>query len=502
MSQGALLRRRMGRRGISGHPAAYDFSTDPLVLAWHRADTGLVNRSVFSQWGDLTNSGGTVPTTTGLDGNTAWQFAKASGGRLKSASANSPNVFGPFHVFVVGKFTGTPAAGDAMWGSAQTSNNGISLRYQDSTHVRFTAQTNQAYPATPTTYQLHTMYSHSKASRAGVNGSAYTTFNPGNASIGGISIGAQGGGLINPSDCEVCEIIVVDGQASSAFLTSLWTYLKARYPSLSLTTPPATFTTLATGSMPSGTVDGFALLGQSQASEFSDVATAAAGANTYVFGNDNIISAAAPAHYDSATNQLDSVSADSISVGGCGFGIANALATRSGRNTMIIPGPLGGSSVVANVGTHPDDCWHPSARRGYLLRNTLLGSAIERTKDFIAKGGNFRFLFWWEGESAAASASYAQWPSRVVDTWEAFFSAIGKPVRVIYTQIPPCNSYAGRGANWDAFRALQLTVAVPHKYVPIVAPDGPYNTDNLHDQGAALDAIGPLVDAAADAEGW
>lgn len=473
-----------------------------MLLAWFRADSGTANLSSFSQWGNLVTSGAAVPLVSGPDGRMAWSFAKASGGRLKSASANSPNVFGPFHVFVVGKFTGTPAAGDAMWGSAQTSNNGISLRFQDATHARFTAQTNQAYLATPTTYQLHTMYSHSKESRACVNGAAYATFNPGNASIGGISLGAQGGGLINPSDSEVCEIIVVDGQASASLLALLWTYFKARYPSLGLTSPPATFTTLATGSMPSGTVDGFALLGQSQASEFSDVATAAAGANTYVFGNDNIISAAAPAHYDASTNQLDSVSADSISVGGCGFGIANALATRSGRNTMIIPGPLGGSSVVANVGTHVDDTWHPSARRGYLLRNTLLGSAIERTKDFIAKGGNFRFLFWWEGESAAASASYAQWPSRVVDTWEAFFAAIGKPVRVIYTQIPLCGSYAGRGANWDAFRALQASVAVAHKYVMISAPDGPYNTDGLHVQGAGLDAIGPLVDAAADAEGW
>ncbi len=491
------------RRIFLPSSVSYSLATEPLILAWFKADTGLVNQSSFSQWGDLVNTGGTTPTVAGLDGHLSWSIAKASGGRLISANANTPIVFGPFHIFVVGKFTGTPAAGDSIFASAQTSNNGASIRYQDGTHCRFTAQSNVAFGSTPTNYQLFNLYSHSSISRAAVNSGAYQTgMNPGNATIGGIVIGANGGGLLNKADCEVCEVIIVDGQAGATLMSALFTYLAARYPTLSLGAPPATFTTLATGSMPVGAVDGFAVGGQSQASEFSSLATAAAGAKTYVFGNDNIISGAAPAHYDLVTNQVDEVSADAIAMGGCAFGIANALAARSGNNTVIIPGPLGGSSVVAGVGTHVDDTWHPSARRGYLLRNTLLGSLIERTKDFIAKGGNFRFLYWWEGESAAASASYAQWPSRVVDTWEAFFAAINKPVRVIYTQIPVCGSYAGRGANWDAFRALQPGVAVAHKYVMISAPDGPYNADNLHVQGAGLDAIGPLVDAAAAAEGW
>lgn len=502
---------RTARRSLIQLTGSFAWASDPNILSWREADSGLGDKIANNPWGAFTQPGGAVPIASGgANGQLEWQFTKGSGKYLLAAGADlNLRYYPPFHLFVIVKSTGTPSAGDAWLGNPLNGN--PRLCWQASTTARITSNSSVDITGiTTANYNLYDIYFHSGFSRRSVNGAAYTTIDTTiGSAMDGLVLGAgnSAGGV--SSSCAIPFIMIVEGQASATLKAGLFAYLNAKY-GMGLPAPPATFSIAAADpsalfTPPFDIVVGG---GASNNGNYSQVATAAFNPNIYIFGNDNVYKTA-PALYDVNTNQMDVISADTPSspAGGNASSLCNSLQAAWGRPLVYIPCMTGSSYVVPGTTMPPQ---HFTWEQSYLLgsrpvgatgvRNTIFNSAVERVKDAIAKGGTYRFMWWYgDGEALVAQQFGDLWPTYAPQTWDAFHARIGQTKRVVYVQM----ALTTHGTNWANFRANTQPLVQTSQQIMVSAPDGPYNGDGLgHLQGTACDTIGAAGAAAAIAAGW
>lgn len=119
--------------------------------------------------------------------------------------------------------------------------------------------------------------------------------------------------------------------------------------------------------------------------------------SAYFYGNDYVYKNLTDP-VDSATNQVDAVSADAEAAGSCWPLLATAIMAASGASVAFVP-CAAGSTAIAD--------WQPSA--DHEDRATLYGSMIHRLRG-LQYSGNLKAVLWWQGERDAtlgtAEATY------------------------------------------------------------------------------------------------
>jgi Carbohydrate esterase, sialic acid-specific acetylesterase len=497
-----------------GHAAelAYEFNTDPRIVAGHEPDHGFADLTpIAPPWGSLIETGGPVSIGGVLDGHAVYQFSKTTGGVL--TSANQAVMESGIHLFVVARWTGTPAIGDALLGSARgdptvgEASGVADLRFLSTTQGVADGGQSIAFVTRPFAFTLYEIYYHSKYSRVSVDGGPYFTGSLGSGSwFSGIELGGFWGG--QRSDSEVAFVLVYEGQAPARFKRGLYGYLGAKFPSLDLAAgPPPVFSLDTTApalwdaTKPWNAV---IVLGQSNASNYASGSTATWQPGTFLFGNDQTWKLGLP-QWDSFIGQTDSVSLDPTgTVGGLAGSFANSLQSAWGIPTVLVPCSLSASFIVPGTyPTAPMRSWDREYPRGQHLRDSLYWSAVNRALQVIKWGGTIKALVWYQGNSEAFNADPAirsQWPARTQATLDSFWSDIGQPNprltgdpsrKTIVVGIEQ-NAASSAAYPWyDDFRLnVQPSIQRSANQIFVTPPAGPFEADQIHLVNTALDFLG------------
>jgi hypothetical protein len=493
--------------GGNSSARAYSITADPVLMAWYRPDTGLTNRAVNPALGPLVETGGAFGAGTDADGNPTWTKAKGDGKSMAAQTliANMQYI-GAFTVIAILKFTGTPALGDR---ALNISNMDTSLFWSASNQVRMIGSVAANIPATPANQSAYIIYPHNVASRASVNGAAYSTINLGQAQYSVLNRLVFGnGGFTTDASCDYSEVMVFRGQLSAAQIAGLASYIRGRYPSMGYAASgpvPFSLDQTSRGALPVGPFKVIVGAGQSnESSTYLDSATVApAGAGVYQLGNDNTITAL-QRNYDANTNALDGVSDDSGTTnGGRLIKMANDYYAATGIPVLIVPCMAGASGFAGNNIAAPRLRWESDFPDSTQQRYSLFGSAVARTKNALAlAGAQYGWLDMMIGESACAfltptAAFGVAYGKMIAD----FHAAIGQPVKAVLQ--PICNTMAsGTAPNIALVQSMTAALAVPGQILVNTPWGGTMSADNIHLSGAGADATGAQAAALAVAAGF
>lgn len=493
-----------------GGPPAYDWTKDSQILGRWKAGS-FADLAAVPVWGALVQQGGVVTTTANaLDGNSAWSFTRGAAVRLRTPT-NTPQP-GPFTFFIVGRSNNAANAYPDEW-LGDASNAGTRLFAFDSTHsFLFSGGSGIEIALGGMNFCFQNLYVHGYQTRYSVEGVAYTGPVPDGPSdllngivIGGDSAGANGAGI------DICEIIVVEGQSSAALIAGITNYVRAQYPSLGVAAlPPAPFTvTQNVLSVVAPGTDFIVCGGQSNNGCNTTAATTAPSGSTFLFGSPDQFTAMRLQYDNLAVGTVDTVQSRGAGAGGNATSMANAYATGTGRNVLILPISSGGSamSIAGTGGGNPQNTWQRDAINGRNnhLRDTLYWSGVARIKNLVALGLTFRYMLWYQGEDEAINGPQATHAALTLAFFTSFFADCGLPQRVIVQ--PIANTVNGATAPHIAqIQAGQASLALAGTRLVGTAWAGAMEADNLHVPAAGQNVIGAAAAALALAQpaatGW
>lgn len=198
-----------------------------------------------------------------------------------------------------------------------------------------------------------------------------------------------------------------------------------------------------------------------------------------VYGNDGVWRIATDP-LDSATDQIDAVSADPAAGVGPGLAFARTLVgLRPGRRIALVPCAKGGSSITE---------WARSN-----ARTSLYGSCLARAKEAEA-GGRLSGVLWYQGESDTDTVADADaWAGRFAQMIDMFRRDLGAPrlpvVVVGLGDRPRSGPYAERFAAWATVQSAQAALRLADQSY-VSAAGLPRNPDELHLSSSGQDVLG------------
>lgn len=216
--------------------------------------------------------------------------------------------------------------------------------------------------------------------------------------------------------------------------------------------------------------DIYILAGQSNMSGrglLSELPTFSYASRVYVYSNaGSWVAGAEPV--DSATNQVDSVSADNDAASGPSMAFADAMVSITGRDVGLVPCAKGGSTMAE---------WRRDWRR-----TSLYGSCLARARE-AEKAGTIRGLIFYQGEADTTDLTNAtEWPSRFAEFVSAFRADIGiHDLPVVFTQLGPEPNIEPY-VKWGRVQLSQQELAdaqIPNLAM-VSASDLPVQVDKLH----------------------
>lgn len=483
--------------------SSYNLATDTRILDWYEADTGVTSKAVQPKFGNLVAQGGAVATAT-LNGQPVFAFRSGSGGCYATASDNFDPIQNPYHLFFLIQDVGSASQG-TYFGNAQARplfqyTNGTTLNYGG-----------QGFTAAPAGWHLYEIYQHGSKTMVSIDGGTYIPLT-GVTGINNTMVNLVLGAAYvtgNRCDANMALALVYEGQGPDAFKTALYSYIASKY-GIALAAPRAQINVDPTDPslLLSGTFDIIVTGGQSNMVGLSTVATTSPAAGIlYLEGGMKV--AQMPDRYGLDTSRIDEISRPApgytmANMYGPAGAIANPYATARGRQVVMVNGALAGAAIVpAARGSFPWYYLGTDYPRGYKLRDSVYGSMLAQVKWLQSRGGTVRFVTYYQGEAEAnaARATGDLWPAAMKALWAEFFADIGMAgqEKVVYVQLAPLSA----GADWPYFRTTTQPLAqVAGKFIMVSAPNGPYEADNIHGQGAFHNTLGASVTAAALAAGW
>lgn len=173
-----------------------------------------------------------------------------------------------------------------------------------------------------------------------------------------------------------------------------------------------------------GIGDVFLVAGQSNASGrgSSNQSYSHASLKATLFGNDYVWKNLTDP-FDSASNQVDTVSSDSSPAASGSWvpPLATLIMANQSVPVAFIPAPLGGTSITQ---------WQPGAN--HQNRSTLYGSMVYRGLQIT---GGIKAVLWWQGETDAGTAmSKATYSSNLSTLVDAIRADLGVPTVLVILQ--------------------------------------------------------------------